>query len=293
MTGVIPMHTSQPTMSPKNNRTTFLMCRPQYFDVAYEINPWMEGNINTVDNDLAQAQWKRLYDHIVEFADVKLIEPVAGLPDMVFTANAGVLFPNNLVWLAAFTSPYRQPEEEHFFKWFMANGYRVIRDYVDTGREHTKYAFEGAGDCLLDAQGSYWMAQGTRTTAEAFDRASRFFDKHEWYLVSLVDPRFYHLDTCFCPLSSGHILWFPPAFSEQSQALIRAKRGSWLIDVPEKDAEQFACNAVEPCYGHVIMPFVSKRLEKALDKAGYRVIQVDLSEFIKSGGAAKCLTMRV
>lgn len=294
MINAIQTHTSVPTPSRRSDDIkTFLMCEPLFFDVAYVINPWMQGNINKVNQQRAHAQWTALYEEIKQHANVELIEPVEGLPDMVFTANAGAFVDSGMLWLSAFLSPFRQGEEQHFFDWFLQHGYKVIRDYTDVNRQTTPYAFEGAGDCLRDRMGVYWLGYGSRTSLGATTRMSTYFDHHEWNKVLLVDPRFYHLDTCFCPLSSGHILWYPAAFSPQSQEIIRAKRDQWLIEVPEKDAAKFACNAVEPTPGTLILPFVSKGLQKTLTSIGYTVTQLELTEFIKSGGAAKCLTLEV
>jgi N-dimethylarginine dimethylaminohydrolase len=252
----------------------------------------MVGKEHTVNQLKALDQWNKLYEEIQKDADIELLAPIEGLPDLVFTANAGLVIKDlDFVWLSAFVNKERQGEEEHFFKWFMEDGYQVLRDYQETDRDSTRYGFEGAGDCLRDASGTFWIGHGQRSTKAATARIASYLDQYKWNVVTLVDPRFYHLDTCFCPLASGHVLWYPDAFDAASQQLIR--QSCRVIDVREKDAIQFACNAVEPKVGHLIMPHVSKGLARDLKRAGYTTVQLELTEFIKSGGAAKCLTLEV
>lgn len=273
---------------------TFLMCEPTYFGVDWEINPWMSGNIGKVNKDKALAQWNRLANVIREHASVVLIEPVPGLCDMVFTANAGAVFNQyGQVWLSAFKHQERQHEEHAFHAWFVENGWSVVREYTTPDRHSTPRAFEGAGDCLRDGSGAYWVAYGQRSTQWAVERLSSFYQGEDITHLEVSTPHFYHLDTCFCPLDAGLVLWYPEAFSELSRNTIRGRLANRLIDVDEADARLFACNAVDLGDGTIVMPYASKNLKLQLQKHGYNVVIVDMSEFMKSGGAAKCLTLDV
>jgi N-dimethylarginine dimethylaminohydrolase len=267
------------------SRATFLMCPPNLYDVNYVINPWMAGNVHASSRALAVTQWQRLYEAVSKVANVELIEPEAGSPDMVFTANAG-LERNGIVAISSFFHPERQGEEPHFRRWFHQAGYTL----VDIPRATP---FEGEGDALFSTDGRcLWVGYGPRTAASSHRALG------ETWPVSvaplhLIDPRFYHLDTCFAPLEGGYVMYFPDAFDHLSLHRIEAfYRPEKRIIVREADAVCFACNAIN--VGRtIILNKVSNRLSDQLELLGFTVVQVALSEFLKAGGAAKCLVMKL
>lgn len=267
------------------SRPTYLMCAPRLYDVTYVINPWMEGNLHRASRDRAITQWQRLYEALAKIADVKLIEPQPGLPDMVFTANAG-LEHNGIVVLSSFRHPERQSEEHYFRQWFQSSGYSVI----EVPRE---ISFEGEGDALFAIDGSrLWAGYGMRTSKESHRYLEQAWNV-EVVPLCLVDPRFYHLDTCFAPLTGDYVMYYPGAFDAASRASIEAfyaphKR----IIVSEADATNFACNAIN-IDRTILLNKISRELTEQLQSAGFEVIPIDLSEFLKAGGAAKCLVMRL
>ena len=259
------------------------MCPPTFFDCEYEINVHMVGNINKVNRDLAKQQWTKLYDIIRSLADVSVIRPVAGLPDMVFTANAAFIHEDH-AWVSTFKHQERQGEEEHFMKWFSSHGYKV------THIQSEDFIFEGAGDILREGD-TYWVGYGQRTTLDSVHAIAALHKAIHFQVVELATPEFYHLDTCFCPLDQGHILWYPDAFTFESQVWINYMYKS-LIPVTKADALNFACNAV--CIdGTIVCNRISFELRDQLTAYGYKVIMTDLSEFIKAGGSAKCLTLEL
>lgn len=263
----------------------FLMCAPKLYEVDYVINPWMAGNVHASSRERAMAQWERLYDAVTAVAEVQLIEPAAGWPDMVFTANAGLALGRSVA-TSSFFHPERQGEEPHFRRWFTEAGY----DVVDVARETP---FEGEGDALFAVDGSrLWAGFGPRTSQASHEALRRAWEV-EVVGLHLVDPRFYHLDTCFAPLVGGYAMYFPAAFDAASLAAIEAfypleKR----IVVAEQDAVRFACNVVT-VDSTVILNRVSDVLAEHLTALGFEVVQVELGEFMKAGGAAKCLVMRL
>jgi len=263
----------------------FLMCRPQYFDVNYVINPWMSGNLHCVGRTRAQAQWSALHALLQSDADVELIEPEPGLPDMPFTANAGLVLGNRAV-VSNFRHPERQTEEQHFERWFRDHGF-------DVHKFDRSVSFEGAGDALLDRErGCIWMGHGHRSERAAAGHLQSVFGL-EVVPLQLADPRFYHLDTCFCPLPRGYVMYYPDAFSEDSQALLKRRISEdHAILVSEHDAERFACNAVN-VGDQVILNGASESLIQALASAGFRTVQSSFSEFLRAGGASKCLVLRL
>jgi ornithine--oxo-acid transaminase len=261
------------------------MCPPRLYDVDYVINPWMAGNVHASSRERAAQQWQRLYEALTEVADIELIEPQLGSPDMVFTANAG-LERNGVVALSSFFHPERQAEEQHFRRWFQHAGYTIL----DIPRETP---FEGEGDALFSTDGTrLWAGHGPRTTATSHHYLSKAWNA-EVVPLHLIDPRFYHLDTCFSPLENDYVMYYPQAFDAASLAKIEAfypptKR----IIVNESDATHFACNAIN--IGRtIILNDMSRELTAQLADHGFHVVPVSLSEFLKAGGAAKCLVMRL
>jgi N-dimethylarginine dimethylaminohydrolase len=266
-------------------QTDLLMCPPKLYDVTYVINPWMTGNLHASSQPRAAAQWQRLYEAVSKVAEVHLIEPQPGSPDMVFTANAG-LERNGTVVLSSFFHPERQAEEQHFRAWFRKAGY-TLRDIPRAT------PFEGEGDALFAANGErLWAGYGPRSLVTSH-QALRDTWNIEVTPLHLIDPRFYHLDTCFAPLEGGYAMYFPQAFDLASLKSIEAfYPASKRIIVTEKDALHFACNAIN--VGRtLILNEIGSPLAHRLESLGFHVVQVNLSEFLKAGGAAKCLVMKL
>lgn len=262
--------------------TTLLMCPPLYYGIEYEINPWMRTS-RQADRDLARRQWDDLFDVLTRKvkAKVRLVEPVEGLPDMVFTANAG-LVRNGKAVLSNFRFPQRAGEAVHFAEWFRRNGYVLVQ-------LPPKMNFEGEGDALFCGDRLYAGYQ-FRSDIGSHEAVADVFHVQTLSL-ELTDKRFYHLDTCFCPMSAETVMYIPTAFDEYGNRLIEAhfpKR----IAVEEDEALRFACNAVV-VGDSVVMNAGCERLRERLRAAGFQVHATDLSEFLKAGGSAKCLTLFV
>jgi ornithine--oxo-acid transaminase len=204
---------------------------------------------------------------------------------MVFTANAG-LVRDGIVALSSFHHRERQGEEPHFRRWFSDSGFAVC----DIPR---LTPFEGEGDALFEPNGArLWAGHGLRTLEDSHRQLTDLWGV-EVVSLRLVDPRFYHLDTCFCPLSNGDVMYFAPAFDRESQLKIEARYSKkQRICVSESDALQFACNAVN--VGRTIfLNQISEELGADLELRGFQIIQIELTEFLKAGGAAKCLVLRL
>lgn len=276
----------EPQISPAAlANSSWLMCSPKFYDVQYVINPWMEGNLHAASRDRATDQWRGLYTAISKLAPVELIQPAPGLPDMVFTANAG-LEQNKIVAPSRFLYPERRNEEIFFRAWFQHNGYTIID--LPSG-----IVFEGEGDALFSTDHSVlWAGYGMRTDQRSHAFLAQIFHV-KVISLHLVEPRFYHLDTCFAPLSDGFLLYYPPAFDAASLQQIESfypphKR----ISVSEDDACRFACNAVN-IDQTIVLNQISRELTSRLESAGFRVLPLPLDEFLKAGGAAKCLVMKL
>lgn len=271
--------------APPLAQPTFLMCAPTLYEVNYVINPWMDGNVHRSSRERAMTQWQDLHSALSQLASVMTVLPQPGCPDMVFTANAG-LVRQGVVALSRFLHPERQAEESHFRKWFDDFGLS-IRELPQVT------SFEGEGDALFDPDGCrLWAGHGVRTAASSHRFLQEAWDV-EVIPLRLVDPRFYHLDTCFCPLFDGYLLYFPEAFDEASLARIEQHYAvDKLIRVSQADALRFACNAVN--VGRtIVLNRISDGLAEGLQARGFQVVQLSLTEFLKAGGAAKCLVLRL
>lgn len=271
--------------SPATGRPTFLMCPPTHYEVNYVINPWMTGNVHRSSRVEATEQWEQLHSALRQIARVELVEPQPGSPDMVFTANAG-LVRDGIVALSSFTHRERQDEEAHFRRWFSDSGF-AVRDIPRLT------PFEGEGDALFEADGArLWAGHGPRTGEDSHRQLTDLWGV-EVESLRLVDPRFYHLDTCFCPLSNGDVMYYLPAFDRASQVKIEARYSKkHRICVSEEDALRFACNAVNVART-ILLSEISDELSADLELRGFQIVQVKLSEFLKAGGAAKCLVLRL
>lgn len=273
----------------------FLMCRPDHFAVDYVINPWMNPDTwaqqSRVLVDASHREWTALHRALAGLgATIELVPPAPRLPDLVFTANAAVVLDGKAV-LARFRHPERRGEEEPFERGFRALQARgIVRSVAALPGN---LVLEGAGDCVWDhTRNLYWMGYGPRS-----DRAAAPVIKDmlgvETVSLELVDPRFYHLDTALCPLTKSEVMFVPTAFTPQGLACIHERVAPALrIEVPMEDACHLAANAV--CVGDtIVLSRCGDRLHRMLSERGYHVITTPLPSFLRSGGSAFCLTLRL
>jgi N-dimethylarginine dimethylaminohydrolase len=277
-------------MNSNGSHPRFLMCPPVHYGVRYVINPWMEEGVRHHTYDEASTQWSNLRA-VMEGpagARVETLEPAPGLPDMVFTANAGLVV-GSLFVPSRFRYRERSGEEPYFADWARRAG--LVRQELPPG-----VRFEGAGDALFDrVRPILWLGHGFRTDREAAPPLSEILAPLGYAVepLRLVDPRFYHLDTCFCPLSDGSALYYPKAFDTESiRRLEEVVPREDLIAVDERDAVAFACNAVN-VGDKIVLNAASPALRERLERRGFAVIVTPLGDFLYSGGAAKCLTLRL
>ncbi|GGN35373.1 dimethylargininase [Streptomyces fuscichromogenes] len=260
----------------------FLVCEPRHFGVQYAINPWMNPDTR-VDVDLAQEQWTALISaYRAHGHSVERLDPVPGLPDMVFAANSAVVV-GGRVFGSLFHAPERRPESTHYDLWFKTAGYDVHRPGS---------VVEGEGDLVWT--GRYLLAgTGFRTSREAHREAQEFFG-HPVISLTLVDPYFYHLDTALFVLDGGHdgnIVYYPEAFSPGSRDVLGRLFPDAVLATRD-DALTWGLNSVSDGR-HVFIAPQAEALAARLAEQGYQPVPVDLSEFHKAGGGIKCCTQEI
>jgi N-dimethylarginine dimethylaminohydrolase len=258
-----------------------LMCPPDYYGIEYEINPWMSRSRGSTPAR-AGAQWTALRDALTRLGvTIELLAPQPGLPDLVFTANAGLVFGDRF-YSSRFRHEVRARETPYFDAWFAGHGFQVERVPDDL-------YFEGAGDALF-CGGTLFAGYRIRSDVLGHQYLGKALNTLVLPL-ELVDPRFYHLDTCFCPLAPDEAVYYPGAFDSYGRKVIESQIPK-LLPVEEAEANRFACNAV--VVGKTVITNTGcDRLSAALGQRGYRAIAVELDEFLKAGGSAKCLTLRL
>jgi N-dimethylarginine dimethylaminohydrolase len=260
---------------------SLLLCPPDFYGIEYEINPWMDRTRKAVP-ELAKAQWQRLRDTLQSLGcQIEVVAPQPNLPDMVFTANAGLVLGDRVI-CSNFRFVERRGEEEHFEKWFAARGLQLVR--LPKG-----LYFEGEGDALFCGD-TLFCGYRYRSDIRAHEIIADMFGCLV-ISVELVLDRYYHLDTCFCPLPDGGAIWHPAAFDEYGQRAIRHHVRD-LVEAPAEEAVHFACNAVV-LGKDIVLPEGCPKLCAALAERGYIPHALTMTEYIKAGGACKCLTLFV
>ena len=259
---------------------SYLMCPPEYFAVTYAINPWMRPDA-PVDPEVAMRQWAALratYESLGHA--VSTIEPVAGLPDMVFAANGATVIDGTVLGVR-FRYPQRAAEAAAYRSWFRAHGYPRVHAPV--------FVNEGEGDILVSGQ-TVLAGYGFRSDEAAAGELASVFGRRVVSL-RLVDPRFYHLDTALCVLDASTAMYYPAAFDDAGRAAL-ASVFTELIEAKDEDAEVLGLNAVSDGR-HVVLARQATELARSLAARGFEPVPVDMSELLKAGGGAKCCTLEL
>lgn len=258
---------------------TVLMCRPAHFTVSYRINPWMHPEEPT-DTSLAVRQWEDLHRVYLDLGfDVELIDPVPGLPDMVYAANGGFTL-DGIAYGARFQHHERAPEGPAYMEWFRSHGFEVVEPVSVN---------EGEGDFLLVGD-RILAGTGFRSDAASHDELRRVFAR-DVVTLRLVDPSFYHLDTAIAVLDDSNIAYLPRAFDEASLAIIRDLYPDAVV-VSDEDAAVLGLNGFSDGR-HVIIAARAVGFAASLRERGYIPIGVDLSELLLGGGGVKCCTLEL
>lgn len=259
-----------------------LMCPPTEFSILWQINPWMNLE-NQPNKETAWLQWHRIFE-IYQKLGIKalLIQPANGLPDMIFTANAAWGRKGNFV-LSVFKHPERQQEQGYYKKWLQSRGFGVIKPPQEM-------SFEGQGD-FITLKEAYLFGYGIRSSLEVMEFIKNNLNlKKEVIPLKLVNPKFYHLDTCLMSLYPiNAVMYFPGAFDEDGLRRIKNLEAD-KIEVTQEEAESFICNGIY-FEDTVVLGGLTERIAPLLQKKGLEVIVLDVSEFKKSGAGIRCLTL--
>jgi N-dimethylarginine dimethylaminohydrolase len=273
----------------------FLMTDASHYDVHYQINPWMRPDAwqanPAAGRVAARAASSQLRDALQSAgATVDRMDGVAGLPDLVFPANAAIVL-DGRVLLARFRYPERQGEEAVFTAAFETLRTRGVVEEIAPLPEGVFQ--EGAGDCIWDmSRRLFWAGHGQRSTLNSISAIQQMFGQ-ETVALELRTDRFYHLDTCFCPLEGGKLLYYPPAFTEEALMAIHTRvRPEDRIAASDEEAAAFCVNAVN-IGRHLIMAEPPASLREKIRLNGFTVTGIDLAPFILSGGGAYCMTLRL
>jgi len=267
-------------MSVNLSKPNFLVCAPDYFEVIYEINPWMHVGSNP-QHDIVQKQWEGVVNYLKQCgAEISHVPMAKGWPDMVYTANAGLVKGNKCV-VSTFRYPQRQGEEQYFEAWFEANNFETIK--VKNG------FFEGAGDALFVGE-TLCCGYGFRSEKNAYQEVCDFLEVSKHVFIELTDARYYHMDLTICPINDSLALFNPQAMTKESAVAL--ENVCELIAVAPEEAEHFACNAVV-MGKDIILPSGAPKLCKELEKRGFVTHPLVLNELMKGGGASKCMVLRI
>jgi N-dimethylarginine dimethylaminohydrolase len=258
-----------------------LMCAPDYYGIEYEINPWMSRSRGSTPVK-ALRQWSGLVEILRRLGvQVELLTPQKGLPDLVFTANAGLVFGQRF-FSSRFRHEVRAHETPYFDAWFAEHGFQV--EHLPEGT-----FFEGAGDALFCSR-TLFAGYRIRSDVRGHQYLGQVLNRQVLPL-ELINPRFYHLDTCFCPLAPGEAIYYPAAFDAYGRKVLKTHVKRLLV-VTEAEANRFGCNAV--VVGKTVVHNSGcERMAEELRAWGYEPIATELDEFLLAGGSAKCLTLRL
>jgi N-dimethylarginine dimethylaminohydrolase len=274
-----------------------LMCSPTYFDIIDVKNTHMLGQNGNLKKDLARQQWQSLHDIYLQLKadavveDVMVIDGAAGCEDMVFCANQTFPWFDKRVVISKMRHPSRQKEAPFFEAYFSALGYQAI---------HLQEAkmFEGMGDTIPHPHKKLlYGGYGHRSDPKAYDEISKTLQV-PIIRLELPNPNFYHLDTCFVPLSESEVMLCREAFTAEGLEIIE-KLFSKVFYIPKSEAINTFCLNAHVIHNDkngkkaAILQKGSVIALEALKQCGYRIYETETSEFMKSGGSVFCMKMMI
>lgn len=270
--------------------TKILMCKPEFFDVTYVGNEFMKNNEGNVDHEKAMNQWEELKKVYEELGfKVDLIEPVKDLVDMVFTANQSLPFidkaGNRKVILSKMKNEQRKKEVLYFEEFYKNRNYEIIK------LPHEVEYFESEGDCVIDYERNILFGgYGYRTDEKVYDIVAECVN-YKTVKLKLINPILYHLDTCLSVLNSETAVIAESAFDEESLNILKSYFPDYIKADEDENLKYFICNCHSPDGKNVIVQKGSSIFKEAIIKSGFNLIEVETTEFMKSGGSVFCMKL--
>lgn len=261
---------------------SILMCPPDFYDIEYEINPWMDLS-NKVDKELVQEQYFQLKSKFEELGTTVMEIPAQrGLPDMVYSANYGHI-EGEIFIPANFKFEQRRKESSFAKEYFDMQGYE-IKEIPN------EIFFEGQGD-LLKAGNNYFMGYGKRSMKEAAKYVSEFIG-YDVKPLEVIDPYYYHLDMCLGPISEDIVVINPKSFNQEGLETIRDSFGT-VIEASEEDNKVMACNLVVVGENILLGEGITDDLRESIEDNSFELHELNMSEYVKGGGSVKCCSLEV
>lgn len=281
----------------RTDPTRVLMCSPDYFDIVDVKNVHMQGHIGNTDKAQVNAQWQSLKDAYDALLTNKVLDEVSVIPgakdceDMVFCANQTLPWKmedgSEVVVMSRMRHESRQREVPYFEEFFKNKGFKPLHF-------NNVKMFEGMGDVIPHpGKRLLYGGYGHRTTAEAYDELATMLQTPV-VALELINPKFYHLDTCFVPLSKDSVMLCKEAFTEEGLAMIR-QLFTKVYYIPEYEAEKYFSLNAHAFNAHgtktAILQKGSAITVDVLKQEGYNVVEIETGEFMKSGGSVFCMKM--
>ncbi len=281
----------------RTDPTRVLMCSPDYFDIVDVKNVHMQGHIGNTDKAQVNAQWQSLKDAYDALLANKVLDEVSVIPgakdceDMVFCANQTLPWKmedgSEVVVMSRMRHESRQREVPYFEEFFKNKGFKPLHF-------NNVKMFEGMGDVIPHPRKRLlYGGYGHRTTAEAYDELATMLQTPV-VALELINPKFYHLDTCFVPLSKDSVMLCKEAFTEDGLAMIRQLFNK-VYYIPEYEAEKYFSLNAHAFDAHgtktAILQKGSAITVDVLKQEGYNVVEIETGEFMKSGGSVFCMKM--
>ncbi|MDQ0217625.1 hypothetical protein ELQ35_06195 [Peribacillus cavernae] len=258
-----------------------VLCQPQYMTIREVINDTQKHfKKEGIDIKTAMKQHGEFVNVLRQHGvEVFLLPSFSQYPEQVFTRDIGFTL-GQTVFVAEMASGIRQGEEEILKKWLKENRlpfHNLVKDQIE------------GGDVIID-RNTIFVGISNRTHINSIKRLQTLLPDFEVIPVPF-EAKYLHLDCVFNILSPEDALIFPEVISEKEREFLSGRYN--LIEVTEEEQFTLGTNVLSIGNKKIISLPVNKNVNEKLRDRGYDVIEVDITEIIKSGGSFRCCTMPV
>ncbi|MDC3413203.1 dimethylarginine dimethylaminohydrolase family protein [Terrihalobacillus insolitus] len=258
-----------------------IVCQPQYMtirDVINETQKKFKDEGIHIKRAIAQHQ---AFVNILEENDVEVIflPYHKKYPEQVFTRDIGFTL-GQTVFIAEMASNIRKGEQDVLKLWLEdeeLSYYNIIGDRIE------------GGDVIIDRDTIY-VGLSNRTDQEAAEHLQRILNQFTVIPIPFKE-RYLHLDCVFNVVSPEVALIFPEALTKEDIELFGSRYD--LIEVSKEEQFSLGTNVLGIGNKRILSLPVNKKVNKELRNRGFEVIEVDISEIIKSGGSFRCCTLPI